>query len=250
MKHIFSILICCCLPVFLSAQTGTIKVSKPKSLKSQAPIDSLNTSIDNYSKNKHHLFELTTFSYEQKYFFSDLDKQFKTIDNNGKMSLPCNYISMSIIDQFDITRSWYNYPGYFTFSYLIPSTITFNDSIKEKLRGFNLKISFAGQNIIDRNHCAVFFTEGINCGRLKIINEKNEKAKNAIFAPYLGLVVRLTFSRFTLFAVSQVDYDISSSHWKKTWFSKNQENEIPNFKQGGLTFSLGINYSINKIYSR
>ena len=109
-------------------ERGTIKIDKPASSEKQEEI------VD--TTNHHHLFESTIFSFEQKYFLSDFGKQLKTI-NQYEMEQPCNYISLSVIEQFLITRGQYTFPGYWTFSYLIPSSIKINDSINERLKGFN-----------------------------------------------------------------------------------------------------------------
>lgn len=222
-------------------ERGTIKIGPQK--KASEPEAKKNVDTTSH----HHLFELTTFSFEQKYFLSDFGKQLKTI-NQYQMEQPCNYISLSVIEQFNITRGKYNFPGYWTFSYLLPSSIKINDSINERLKGFNLKIPFGGQNIIRKKHLGLFFTEGLTFGRLKLVNEDKEKLKNAILAPYIGLVIRGTIKRLTFFAISEFNYDLSSAKWKKTWVSKKQQESIPSFKQSGLNFSIGINYSLNKLY--
>lgn len=217
------------IAVSIFSQKGTIKISKPKPPQNTVQEDSSS-----------HLFEMTTVSFEQKYFLSNFDKQLKTIKNRDIM-LPCNYLSIGMIEYFSVNRK-YSYPGYFMFSYLLPTKIKLYDSINEKLKGFNFKFSAAGQNVINKKHFETFFTEGLEFGRLKIVNDKKDKLKNGILAPYLGIVMRVTISRFSCFAISQFNYDFSTSKWKKTWFSKGQEEQIPGFNQTGLVFSFGIKY--------
>lgn len=195
----------------------------------------------------HHLFEATTFSFEQKCFLSDFGRQLKTL-NQYEISKPCNYVTLAIMgDKFTIGRG-YDYPGYFAFSYLLPADIIVNDSINEDIKGFNLKLSFAGQSLIHRKHLGIFLTEGWTFGRLKLVNEDKQKLKNPILAPFIGLVIRATIKRLSFFAISEFNYDLSSAKWKKTWVSKKQQESIPGFKQGGLNFSIGVNFSLNKIY--
>lgn len=229
MERIYLTFIFCLIAISTFSQKGTIKISKPKPPKNTALEDSTS-----------HLFEMTAISFEQKYFLSNFDKQLKTIKNRNLM-LPCNYLSIGMIEHFSVSRG-YSFPGYFIFSYLLPTKIELNDSINEKLKGFNLKFSVAGQNVINKKHFEIFFVEGLEVGRLKIVNDKNDKLKNGLLAPYFGIVLRLTISRFTCFAVSQFNYDFSASKWKKTWFSKKQDEQIPGFNQTGMVFSFGIKY--------
>jgi hypothetical protein len=238
MKYTVLLYLFLCIANIHAQEKGTIKIGKPQSPKPEAK-----KNVDTTSH--HHLFELTVFSFEQKYFLSDFGKQLKTL-NQYQMEQPCNYISLSIItDQY---IGPYRYPSYFIFSYLLPANITVNDSIKERLNGYNMRFSFLGQNIIRKKHLGLFFTEGLTFGRLKLVNEDKEKLKNAILAPYIGLVIRGTIKRLTFFAISEFNYDLSSAKWKKTWVSKKQQESIPSFKQSGLNFSIGINYSMNKLY--
>lgn len=240
MKYIVLLYLLFWLTNLCAQEKGTIKVAKVKKEEKSETGD---------TTYRHHLFESTTFSFEQKYFLSDFGKQLKTV-NQYEMEQPCNYISLSVIEQFNVTRGNYSFPGCWTFSYLLPSSITVNDSLNEKLKGFNMKIPFWGQNVIRKRHLGVFFAEGLTFGRLKLVNEKKLKLKNPIFAPHIDLVLRFTAKRLTFFAISEFNYDLSSAKWKKTWVSKKQQETIPGFNQSGLNFSVGINYSLNKIYLR
>ncbi len=252
MKRIFSILICCCLPALLSAQTGTIKVSKPK----PPPVPVLasppyyidistrwyiNCGTGRFSDIAD---DVPVVSFEQKYFLNSFSNQLKTTENRA-LSLPGNYIAIGTIGYKRILG--YKFPGYYMFSYLIPAKIKLNDALNEKLKGFNLTFSAAGQNVINKNHLEIFFTEGLKLGQLKILNDNNEKLTNNLLAAYLGLAAKLRISRFTIFAVSQFDYNLSSGSWKKAWFSKPQAEQISSFNQNGLIFSVGINYRFKKI---
>ena len=112
------------------------------------------------------------------------------------------------------------------------------------LRGFNLNLPVYGHKIIDKKYFGIFISEGIQVGRLKLVNDQKQKMKNMIIAPYVGLVTRLSISKFSLFAIAQYDYDISSKMWKKQWFHKGQDIHIPGIRQSGLTLSAGVGYSL------
>jgi len=134
-------------------------------------------------------------------------------------------------------------PGYIKFSYLIPKKMQI-DFKEQNLRGFNFTFSVYGHNIIAKKHLSLMLTEGFNLGRLKLVNQEKQKMKNMIIAPFVGLVTRLSISKFSLFAIAQYDYDISSKMWKKQWFHKGQDIHIPGIRQSGLTLSTGVGYGL------
>jgi len=208
--------------------------------------DSIN-SIGSYA-NHYYSFEAITFFYEHKIYLTNFQNQ---INSTGdlKFSQPSYFISIGSADEHIVSQN-YQLFGYYLYSFHIPQEITINDTTQQRIRGYNFKFSIAGQGIINRKHYQAFLTEGINTGRLKLINNEREKLKNPIVSPYIGLVLRATFGGFTFFTIAQFDYDLSSKKWKKLWFSDRQKIGVPGLKQHGLTLSFGINYSPNGYYSR
>lgn len=225
----------------LFSQNGTIKIAKPSNKTNDSIIETKKDTVQN-----HYLFEGATFSYEQTYFLSNFQNQLKNIENID-FNKPCNLISFGYFGQLHTGRS-YNFPAILAFSYLLPSKITINDSVKEKLSGFNFTISVAGQNLIKRKHFGLFITEGIKGGRLKLVEDPQRKMKNSTFGPFAGIVLRTTVSYFTIFTSGQFCYDISSPKWKPTWISKSSSFDISNFSQSCFTFTMGISYSLDKNY--
>ncbi len=197
---------------------------------------------------RHNLFESLTFSYGQKYASSNFDSQLKTM-SGGKFSMPCNYFSIGMIGEIIVNRRR-SYTGIVNFSYLVPTMITINDSVKEKLNGFTYTFSVFGQKIVKKKHFEMFLTEGISMGRLKMTNGNNQKLKNPSFAPFAGLVMRVSFSKFSLFSIAQFDYDISKSSWHRMNKGSSQNITVSPLHQGGYTFSFGINYSISERYMK
>ncbi|MES2286925.1 MAG: hypothetical protein V4547_14640 [Bacteroidota bacterium] len=227
----------------LFSQKGTIKVVKPKKEVTNSILETKNDTSE-----RHYLFEEATISYEQNYFLEDFQNQLKPLDKIS-FQKPCDFVSFGYFGQLSTSRS-YSFAAIWTISYLIPSTITINDSVKEKLKGFNYTLSIAGQNIIRKKNIGLFLTEGIKGGRLKLVDEQQKKIKNSLFGPFVGLVLRTTVSYITIFTSGQFCYDISSTKWKPTWFSKGQNLDISTLRQNGFTFTIGISYSLDRNYSR
>ena len=177
-----------------------------------------------------------------KFFQDNFDGNLKSINRISQEEFNLESISISYLsNSIPVTRK-YIMAGYMRFSYVLPKKILV-DTLEQNLRGFNFTFPFFGQNVISQKNISLFFTEGIQVGRLKLVNNENQKMKNMIFAPYIGLVTRLSISHFSLFASAQYDYDISSKTWKKQWFNNGQDIFIPGIRQSGLTFSLGIGYN-------
>lgn len=197
-----------------------------------------NKGIDNVDNISESFYGLA-FLYGQKYFFDNIQNQLY----NSNIRNFTNSISIGFIGETQ-TSFMYDYYGYYFFSYNFPKSIIMNDTLNQKLYAYDIRFSLAGQYIIKNKHFHFFLTEGLSFGRMKLVNDNNEKMKNPFFAPYIGLVSGLTFSKFSVLIIAQFDIDLSSTKWKKTFFSDMQEIDIPNVKQSGLNISLGIAYKI------
>lgn len=190
-------------------------------------------------------FEVFVFSYEQKIFQSNFDHQVKTFDQYS-MGAPGNYISISSYEPLAIKKGLF--PDYSTLSFMIPSIITINDSVQEKMNGYSCKLSILGKYIIHKKNFDCFAIGGIEFGRTKLTNDKNEKLKNPFFAPYAGLVFRASIAKFSIFASAIYDYDVSKLGWKTVGHSIPQTIPVDDFNQTGFTFSVGVNYSFRNRY--
>lgn len=186
-------------------------------------------------------FETFVFSYEQKIFQTNFDQQVKTFDQYS-MGAPANYISITSYEPIVIGKKGL-FPDYSSLSFMIPSIITINDSIQEKMNGYSCKLTLLGKYIVRKKSVHCFATGGLEFGRTKITNDKNEKLKNPFFAPYAGLVVRASIAKFSIFASAIYDYDVSKLGWKTVGNSIPQAITVDDFNQTGFTFAVGVNYS-------
>jgi len=193
---------------------------------------SINDSLAN-----HYLGGLT-FGYGQKFFHDDFNGSLKSINAIESNSLPIQTISFSLLTDINISPSL-KFPSYLRFTYVIPEEVEI-DSVSQTLRGFNFNFPLFGHRIVDQKIFGLFISEGIQVGRLKLVDDDNRKMKNMIIAPYVGLVTKFNFSKITITALAQYEFDISSTIWKKQWFHKGQDVQFNGLRQSGLTFSVGI----------
>ena len=205
------------------------------------PLDSLKHWLD--SINKSFPFDQLAFFYGEKYFINDFQSQFKTI-NSLDYNTPLNYIGIAVLGEFNINR-WYAYPGQLMYTFIIPSVINVNDSIKETTYGFNFKLSLAGQWLVKKRNLRIFLTEGLYAGRLKVIDQDKKRLKNSNQGIFGSLILCVHSGRFSLFAMTELDLDITQSKWQKIWVAKRQNNELPNFNQSAINIALGIRFSPN-----
>jgi hypothetical protein len=187
--------------------------------------------------------------YSQKFFNNDFGGNLKSIKNIESNSLSVETISLTYVsDNIAVSGgiSRFSYlSGYLRFSYVIPKKI-FIDSVEQNLRGFNFTMPFYGKNLVKKKNLSLFYTFGVQVGRLKLVREENEqkqKTKNMTFAPYVGLVAKVNISKVCISFIAQYDYDISSKMWKNQWFHKGQDVHFNGIRQSGLTFSTGVGYA-------
>ena len=239
MKILISIILTLFSFSFL-AHTNTMKVRKD-----------IKENQDKNESKKHHLFEYTTIGFNQKFFQHGFQNQLKSSSKIEFNSLPVNSISMSIINYIPYYSGTFgngSFPGFIGYNYIIPTQVTIGKNSIQTLSGYNLNLSLAGQTIINSPNFGFFITEGLRFGRLKLKDENRVRIKNPINAIFVASVLRVSYSNFSIFATVQYDFDFSPKRWRKMWFYKAQEIEIPDFNQSGLEFRVGINFSLNKHY--
>lgn len=237
MKTLITILLCLFSSCIFS-QTNTIKIRKKEDKVSSEP-DTTN----------HYLFQYTTFGYNQKFFQHDFQNQLKSSSKIEFNSLPVNSISVNTIGMMHINRK-YSFPSITGYQYIIPTQVTINDTSIQTLNGYNINFSLSGQTIVNKPNFGFFFTEGVRFGRLKLKDKNRVRIKNPINAIFVASVMQVSFSYFTLFATAQYDFDLSPKRWRKMWFYKAQELEIPKFNQSGLELRFGINFNLYKDYQQ
>ena len=179
-----------------------------------------------------------TLDYGQKFFNDDFNGNLKSINNIESNRLSIETISISVMSSVHFAARMKTI-GYFRFSYVLPKRVMI-DSVSQNIRGFNLTMPLLGQRLIDKKYFGMFLFQGVQFGRLKLVDESNRKMKNMTIAPYVGLMSKINFSKYCLSLSAQYDYDVSSTKWKKQWFHKGQDVSFDGLRQSGLTFSVGI----------
>lgn len=184
--------------------------------------------------------------YGQKFFHDHFNGNLKSIKNIESNSLSAETISLTFVSSnIAVSGGFSKTPylsGYLRFSYVIPKKIVV-DSVEQNLKGFNFSFPVYGKNIVLKKNFSMFYTTGIQIGRLKLVDEENRKMKNMTIAPYVGLVAKVNIAKICISFIAQYDYDISSKMWKKQWFHKGQDVHFDGLRQSGLTFSAGVGYA-------
>ena len=173
--------------------------------------------------------------YSQNYYYNPIDIH---ASKNGNY---LNSFGIGYVVEV-LTSSGYDFPAYFLFSYLIPKTVYFDN--EQRMYGFDMRVSLAGQNVVDNRYFHFFVTEGIGFGRLKLVNDKGQKMKNPFFYPFVGLVSKVELSKFSFLVIAQFNLDISSGKWKELWFVDGQTFDLPRVNQSGINLSVGVCYNI------
>ena len=239
MKTLITILLCF---IFFGgfSQTNTIKIRKEEDRVSKP--DTTDIFYENISG-------AISFGYSQKFYKFNFQNEMKSLGKIEFNSLPVNSISVNSIGMMRINRR-YSFPSVTGYQYIIPTQITINDTSIQTLNGYNINFSVAGQKIITKRNFSLFLTEGFRFGRIKLKDKNRVRIKNPINAIFVASVMRVSFYHFSIFATAQYDLDFSPKRWRKMWFYKAQELEIPNFDQSGLELRFGINFSLYKDYQQ
>lgn len=162
--------------------------------------------------------------------------------DSNKIDLTLNSYSIGFFSEFMVGGN-YDYFGLMQFSYLQPKSIFSSDTLNLKLTGFNLRISFAGQTIFAKKHMAFFLTEGLKFGRLKLVNDKKEKLRNPVLAPFAAAILMFKFSDFRIILMANADYDQSGQKWLEMSFANPIDYKFSKFNQASINYSLGFGYN-------
>lgn len=182
------------------------------------------------------VFQYTSFVFEQKLFTSDFHDQLNQF-NNYDFKKPCQFITIQTFGNLAIGRSYF-YPGYLSFSWIIPRDITVNDSVPFRIRGFNTKLSLIGLHLVKKKITGIFITAGGTFGRMKLKGDNNVLMKNTMTGPFAALVFRFTVSKINFLLSATYEHDLTTG----SWFQKNVNIPVSPLKQSGLLFSLGVNF--------
>lgn len=137
---------------------------------------------------------------------------------------------------------------YYKYNQIIPRTIYINDSVKKQINGFNYSMDFSFFRFFKKSK----FTKlnlcvGFSTGRLRITSS-DVKQKNPFFAPSLSIHNSYRIKKFCIQWGASYSFDVSKTGWRKTYFSNESGMLIQPFNQTGVNVSVGIGYSINRIF--
>jgi len=175
-----------------------------------------------------------------KQFSSSFYNQLKTVDK-FKINQPLNFVGLGLSGQFLVSCTYYYY-GHIALLYIIPEDININNQ-KGKLTGFMFSCSMYGIDFLPKNkNTDMIVSVGFNTGRIRIYQNELLRQKNPFFAPMISFLPKFTIKKITFGLNIQLDYDISSSNWRKTYFANTNKMLLDKFKQTGLTTLFFIGY--------
>lgn len=161
-----------------------------------------------------------------------------------------NYIPQSIgivsnrlpIASGSATRMDDGFYGSIMFSQLIPKEVSLYDTLNMALSGFKLRFSRELYYWDPHNHFNVLTSISASTGRLKLWGDKRANQKNQFYRLEIGLQPRLLLGKFALSLHTFYGLDIGSGKWKKAWFNKTPQIELPRFTQGGLDVGISLGH--------
>lgn len=223
-----------CLATKVTAQTGTIKIEKPKP-------ETPKTAKDSVQKT------LTTFDvyYGYKVFIHDFQGKFNTLQNFD-ISSPIQLIGLGESGPILINRVSGTYYGHILYNQVVPQSLYINDTIKSKITGFVFGLACGGYFNSKSENFYFNFYLGFNTGRLRFYENELIRQKNQFFSPKIGIHPRFHIKKFTIGIIAEAEYDISKTSWKKMAASKGEKIIIDKFKQTAGTVSIGISYRFLK----
>ncbi|GEM_PF-4915208 len=193
------------------------------------------------------IFELLSFSYGERFLISDYQSQFQTLQQT-QFGQPINHVSVSFEGVFEVDRKlkngeYYSWPGYFRYSHLIPANIVLNDTVNQRVRGFDFRMSLTGQHLLRSKFMDVYLTQGLYAGRIKLVDDAKRQLKNSNQGLFAGLMLKVKLGPLHLFVNPEFDLDVTPTQWRKVWVAKKQTHDLPRFRQSAARVSAGINFS-------
>ncbi len=160
-----------------------------------------------------------------------------------KLGRPLQIITIGACENIHF---WTRYSLYANLAYsqVIPQTIYLWDTLKGKITGGVLNLSF-GKFIVQSKSFDLSYYIGFNTGRLRMFDNEPIHQKNGFFSPKVGIRPRVKFGRFSIVGSVEYEYDLSKSNWNRTRFSTGNKVRINNLKQSGMTVQLGVGYTLS-----
>ncbi|WP_258540388.1 hypothetical protein [Parvicella tangerina] len=137
----------------------------------------------------------------------------------------------------------FGFYGSIIFSQMIPQKVNLYDTLNMTLSGFKFRISRELYYWDPIDHFTVLTSVSGSTGRLKLWGDKRANQKNQFYRLELGFQPRLILGKFALSIHAFYGLDIGSGKWKKTWFNKTPQIELPRFTQGGLDLGVSLGYA-------
>jgi hypothetical protein len=216
--------------ITVPAQTGTLKIAKPKpEEKSALPDSSL-----------HPIYELC---YGYKMLRHDFQQQLNPFDHfqSGKA---LQLIGFGYSGQTYINRRPERFYGHAFYHQIIPQAVTINDSVHCKITGGIFSLGCGGmlENHSKNFYCGFYL--GFNTGRLRLTGNEQIREKNPFFSPKLGMELKLLPGKFSISLLAEAEHDISGTSWRKTARAADRTIPVGKLNQDGITCLLTLSYHL------
>ncbi len=130
-----------------------------------------------------------------------------------------------------------------SYAQMIPYQTTIQDSLSMKLSGFCFRQVHELFLWQPSKSFSILTSIGASMGRLKLWGDKSANQKNQFFRPEVGIQPRLLIGRIAFSLNAFYGLDIGSGKWKKSWFNKTSQVDLPRFTQGGLDLGFSLGYA-------
>lgn len=165
--------------------------------------------------------------------------------NNFKLNNPVSLVGLCLSMRLVSAARTFGYEPHIYYSQVLPVRISFNDSIKANLGGFQLGVGLLGFDLLRRQkNIDVSIMLGANAGRVKLYGDKNVSQTNTFFSPKVTFKPTVYFWRFSLGAFIDYEYDISKGAWKNSRNVSSEQLQLDNLSQTGITAQLNLGYRI------
>jgi hypothetical protein len=185
------------------------------------------------------------FYYGYRSFSGNFYNQFNTTGKND-LRMPLKIVGVGVSGRFyhSIGALWgRSFSGHFTYSHVVPETITVQDTLRAKVNGFVFSFGYGTSVVHINNLFDLDVYSGFNTGRLKFSGNELLRQKNPFFSPKLGLQSRFIVKRLAFTMRCEYEFDVSRSNWRRTLVASENKVNLQKFRQSGVTALLGIGYS-------
>lgn len=164
--------------------------------------------------------------------------------SNFSTSRPMFLVGITISDHF--ARNAGSAFRKVTFNQIMPQSISVNDTINTKIRGFICGAG-AGSNLFRKSKkFHLYLGLGVNVGRIKLYKKDYINKLIPIITPKLIMKPTFFFNRFYVDLNIEYDYDFINSKWKNIGDNQYNSISINKINYTSLTTTFGIGCFFNK----